>query len=95
MQIHTDEYLQIIAQELSDKNKGEAMTLAERFEQRGEQRGQQRGEQLGLRKARVEMAISMLQEALPLPTIVRVTGLPLNKIERLKRAAIQTAAPEK
>ncbi len=71
-----EEYLKIIADEVSEKNRGEVMTALQKFQQISEDRG--------IEKGVIKTAYKMLQEKIDLNTISKVTELPIDQIEELK-----------
>jgi predicted transposase/invertase (TIGR01784 family) len=76
------------ANELLPKLRGEAMTLAEQFEQAGHERGLQQGLEQGQKKgltcAKLEIAGNMLADGMAIDKIAEFTGLMRKEIAKLK-----------
>jgi predicted transposase/invertase (TIGR01784 family) len=75
-----DKYLKIIAGEISEKNRGNVMTLAQRFEKRAEERGIKQG----IEQEKNSIVISMLKENLDPNTISRVANVSVDQIQEIK-----------
>ena len=74
--------------DLSEDIRGEAMTIAEAFEQRGEKRGEQRGEKKsekrGEKKSERKLVLNMLKNGMTVKQIAKFTELDLSFIKQVK-----------
>jgi predicted transposase/invertase (TIGR01784 family) len=80
-------------QELERKGKEEGGMYISLMERKGIEKGLRKGMQKGMQKGRKEertiMAVSMLREGIPLPTIAKITGFSEEEIQEFARQQAQ------
>ncbi|NQY42750.1 MAG: hypothetical protein HRT87_05340, partial [Legionellales bacterium] len=79
-----EEYLKIIADEVSEKNRGEVMTALQKFQKISEERGIEQGIEQGIDKRNHDIILNMLKEQYPLEDISKITETTIDQIEELK-----------
>jgi len=78
-----DEYLKILAQELSEQTRGDMMTLAERFEKRAEERGIEKGIVKGMKRT----ALKMLSRKMDIQSVSDITDLSIEELRKLQQSS--------
>jgi predicted transposase/invertase (TIGR01784 family) len=80
-------FVQKVQQHLSGKLRGEAMTLAQRFEQKGREQGIEQGREIGLKQGceeeRLIIARRLLEKGVEADLVANVTKLSLSQVEEL------------
>ncbi|ADU92847.1 Rpn family recombination-promoting nuclease/putative transposase [Geobacillus sp. Y412MC52] len=70
---------------MEEKEAAKVMELMISYEQRGMEKGIEKGMEKGMEKAKMDVAKRMLAKGYDADTIHELTGLPLEKIEQLKK----------
>ena len=79
-----EEYLRIIADEVSEKNRGEVMTALQKVQKISEERGIEKGIEQGIEQEKHTVILNMLAEKLEPELISKVTETTIDQIEELK-----------